>query len=93
MPVTEYLCIFHDGYAGRKAIGSLKFIAASCKVEIDESWNTDELCIVFSLKRPPEVISYRKDGKFYRVTERVWERREEEEVESVESSFLARRII
>ena len=93
MPVTEYLCIFHDGYAGRKAIGSLKFIAASCQVEIDESWNTDELCMVFSLKRPPEAISYRKDGKFYRVTERVWERREEEEVESAESSFLARRII
>ncbi len=93
MPVVEYLLIFHDGYAGRKALGSLKFIAASCQVEIDESWNIDELCMVFSLKNPPEAISYRKDGTFYRVTERVWEKREEEGIEPADSSFYARRIV
>ena len=72
-PVTEYLCLFHDGYAGQKALGTLKYISAQCGVTIQGTRTIEELCERLSASTPPSVISYRKDGQFHRVLERIWD--------------------
>jgi DNA repair protein RadD len=91
IPVTEYLCIYHDGYAGRKALGALRYIAANCRIELKENMSPEELCRVMTYAKAPDVISYRKEGKFFRVLERVWESTYEFNEEDMSSSFLDRR--
>ena len=72
-PITEYLCVNHEGYAGRKAIelflmlaqksGANKFKASSNDL--------DDVCDNINLNStPPESIEYKKDGKYYRVIDR-----------------------
>ena len=72
-PVTEYLCLFHEGYAGKKALGTLKYISARCGVSVDGTATTSELCERLSKSIPPREISYRKEGQFHRVLQRVWD--------------------
>jgi DNA repair protein RadD len=91
IPVTEYLCIYHDGYAGRKALGALRYIAANCRIEMKENMSPEELCRAMTYAKAPDVISYRKEGKFFRVLERVWESTFEFNEEDMSSSFLDRR--
>jgi len=77
-PVTEYLPVLHDGYAGERSMQQLLVMAghsgadlSKCaKMEISEG--LDYLAVQMSNSRPPDGIEYRMDGKFYRVLKRSW---------------------
>jgi DNA repair protein RadD len=80
-PVTEYLPVMHEGYAGDKA-GQQLFTMARNSGVVLSSWDTppfvgeDELeswSEIMNNAKPPAIIKYKMDGKFYRVIERKWE--------------------
>jgi DNA repair protein RadD len=74
-PVTEYLPITHEGYAGTKALNLLVSMAQSGGIMdgglVKES--LEEMAHAMNHHtKPPREIEYRKDGKFYRVIKRSW---------------------
>lgn len=71
-PVTEYLPILHEGYAGQRALATLAGIASGSGVLIPDS-GLSQLCDALNSGRLPSLIEYRKDGKFYRVVRREWD--------------------
>lgn len=81
-PVTEYLCVLHDGYAGEKArrlfLDIKKKSTNLVGVVTDANIITpdDDLIkyahILQSIGTPPSSIEYTKDGKFFRVMHRSW---------------------
>lgn len=79
-PVTEYLCIMHEGYAGQKAMLLLKIIANKSGVNqivYDKKYNVyvDEMSDIAKIMNdaiPPSEIEYKKEGKYYRVVDRRW---------------------
>lgn len=71
-PVTEYLPIFHDGYAGQKAMALLATIARQCVVDLSAVDGINQLCSALNASKPPSEIFYVKEGKFHRVKRRVW---------------------
>lgn len=72
-PVTEYLPILHDGYAGQKARRTLVEIADSAGETLPDGGALVELCDLLNSARHPAVIEYRMDGKFHRILNRSWE--------------------
>ena len=73
LPVTEYLPIFHDGYAGQKAMALLATISRQCGVDLSALNGVGELCSALNQSTHPASIEYSKDGKFYRVNRRLWD--------------------
>ena len=77
-PITEYLPVLHDGYAGQKAMQQLFAMANSSGAHLTEaahlegSEGLDYIAVQMSKSRPPTSIEYRMDGKFYRVLQRNW---------------------
>ncbi len=77
-PITEYLPVLHDGYAGQKAMQQLFTMANSCGANLAEAANMegerglDYLSVQMSNSKPPKSIEYRLDGKFHRVIKRSW---------------------
>jgi len=77
-PITEYLPVLHDGYAGQKAMRQLLTIANSSGAHLAEaahlegSAGLDYIAVQMSNSKPPTSIEYRMDGKFYRVLKRSW---------------------
>lgn len=71
-PVTEYLPILHEGYAGQRALATLAGIANGSGVSLPDS-GLSCLCGALNAGRLPSLIEYRKDGKFYRVVRREWD--------------------
>ncbi len=73
-PINEYLTICHDGYAGEKARISLVTIASSAGVPNVSSFEgtLEDLAYKMNESTPPGLISFRQDGKFYRVLRREW---------------------
>lgn len=71
VPVTEYLCVTHEGYAGQKARTLLGIIANKSKGHILDDLN--ETALVMTESVPPSEIEYKKEGKFYNVIDRRWE--------------------
>ena len=71
-PVTEYLPITHEGYAGQKALRLLGAISNQAKVDTNEAEGLEDLTWLLNAGAPPSAIKYRRDGKFHRVTERNW---------------------
>jgi DNA repair protein RadD len=77
-PITEYLPVLHDGYAGQKAMNQLFTIANSSGAQLSEVANLegseglDYLAAQMSISTPPSSIEYKLDGKFYRVIKRSW---------------------
>jgi DNA repair protein RadD len=74
-PITEYLPILHDGYAGQMALQKLIGIArsANCVNAVLYSKGHDIAIEINKQSTPPSMIEYRKDGKFFKVTRRKWE--------------------
>jgi DNA repair protein RadD len=74
-PINEYLTICHDGYAGDKARISLATIASSAGVPNVSSFKDtlEGLAYKMNESTPPASISFRQDGKFYRVLRREWQ--------------------
>jgi len=74
-PVTEYLPVTHDGYAGTKAINQLVIMAQSGGMMdggLAQATLPDMAHRMTHHVSPPQSIEYRKDGKFYRVIKRSW---------------------
>jgi len=74
-PITEYLPIMHEGYAGQRAMSQLLSIANSASI-VPGGLNVktmEEMVQNMNNATPPEWIEYRKDGKFFRVIKRSWE--------------------
>jgi DNA repair protein RadD len=68
-PVTEYFPIWHEGYAGEKAMRLLSRIMQDAGILKRQDDLKNEL-LHLNASAPPHQIEYRKDGKFYRVTAR-----------------------
>jgi DNA repair protein RadD len=77
-PITEYLPVLHDGYAGQRAMQQLFTMAASSGADLAEASTLqgdealDYMSVQMSNSAPPKLIEYRKDGKFFRVIKRNW---------------------
>jgi DNA repair protein RadD len=69
-PVSEYLTVTHDGYAGQKARTLLAIIANKSGGHVMD--NLSETALIMNESKPPEEIEYKKDGKYYRVIDRRW---------------------
>lgn len=69
--VREYLCLWHDGFAGMKAHRRLRELASGCHVPYEELQGDDASQRMESAY-PPAVIRYRMEGKYPRVVETVW---------------------
>lgn len=73
-PITEYLPIAHEGYAGQRAMSLLLSIANSASI-VPGGLNVPTMIdMVQNMNNatPPKMIEYRKDGKFFRVIKRSW---------------------
>jgi DNA repair protein RadD len=74
-PITEYLPIAHEGYAGQSAVQKLITIAERAQI-VRGGLNVPtmiEMAQNLNNSTPPSMIEYRKDGKFFKVTRRKWE--------------------
>jgi len=73
-PVTEYLPVLHEGYAGTKAMRQLYEYAMQAGI-VEGGLNVQNLQDMadnMSNANAPASIEYRKDGKFFRVLNRSW---------------------
>jgi DNA repair protein RadD len=78
-PVTEYLPVLHDGYAGERAMQTLFNMASASGAQLSDvahmnpSDGLEYLSAQMSKSNHPKMIEYRMDGKFHRVLKRSWE--------------------
>ena len=72
-PVTEYLTVTHEGFAGQRAISQLMRMARDAGVDTSQFAETlEEVAETMNNGKPPKLVEFRKDGKFYRVLRREW---------------------
>lgn len=71
-PITEYLPINHDGYAGQKALGVLVQMKTKSGAPNTADNSLDGIAQAMNDGTPPAKITYKKDGKFHRVLTREW---------------------
>lgn len=71
-PITEYLTIAHEGFAGKRAMQSLISMAENAKAFIAGVRDIDQLCDIMNQALYPKAIQYRKNGKFFEVINRAW---------------------
>ena len=78
-PITEYLPVLHEGYAGARAMQQLYTMAASAGADLSNAAHAqgdedglDYLARQMNDAKAPEQIEYRMDGKFHRVLKRSW---------------------
>jgi DNA repair protein RadD len=75
-PITEYLPVLNQGYAGNKAMQLLHDIAQRSNATLSGINGSAEPLIYLvqqmNQSTPPAMISYKRDGKFYKVVKRLW---------------------
>jgi len=71
-PITEYLPINHEGYAGQKALGVLVQMKGNSGARNSDVHSLDGIAQAMNDGAPPAKITYKQDGKFYRVLTREW---------------------
>ena len=71
-PITEYLPINHEGYAGQKALGVLVQMKDKSGAPNSDIHSLEGISSAMNKGIPPAKINYKKDGKFYRVLTREW---------------------
>lgn len=72
-PVTEYLAVTHDGYAGEKSRRLLAEIAHHAGVTLDYgAADLHQMAQQMTEGRPPATIEFRKDGKFFTIIKRQY---------------------
>lgn len=78
--VTEYVCLRHDGYAGRKAMQTLAEIADGCGLSLAPlaDASLEQLAFALGGSQAPSALEYQREGKFYRVISRDWSHQREE---------------
>jgi DNA repair protein RadD len=72
-PITEYLPINHTGYAGQKAIEALWIAKQNSNAPTAEDTSLDGIAASMNKGVSPTTITYKQDGKFYRVLTRSWQ--------------------
>ena len=73
LPVTEYLAVTHDGYAGEKSRRLLSDIAYKAGVVVGYvSSDLHEIAQRLTDGRPPVHIEFKREGKFFTVLKRTW---------------------
>jgi hypothetical protein len=75
-PVTEYLCVYHDGYAGQKAWTTVASIVQRCgqlPSGLLADGDVPALVEAMNAARHPTWIQYERDGNFDRITKRHWQ--------------------
>lgn len=72
-PVTEYLAVTHDGYAGEKSRRLLAEVAHLAGVVLDYGTaDLHEMAQELTEGRPPSAIEFKREGKFFAVLQRTW---------------------
>lgn len=72
-PVSEYICINHEGYAGHKAARTLAEIARAAGVDVSATIGTcAAIAGVMQAGKPPRMIEYKREGKYHRIIKREW---------------------
>ena len=73
-PITEYLPITHEGYAGQMALQKLVDMARNSQIEPGglSAKSLDEMAVNMNKTQPPSYIEFKRDGKFFRVMRRKW---------------------
>ncbi len=71
-PVTEYIAVMHEGYAGQKAIQTLLTMARRSRADLQSADDLEEAVKAMNSAKAPTVVEYRKEGKFFRVINREW---------------------
>jgi len=69
-PVTEYLTVLHEGYAGDKAMRLLSTLATNAGALLGNTLG--ESADALNDATPPTEVEFRKDGKFHRILKRNW---------------------
>ena len=73
LPVTEYLAVTHDGYAGEKSRRLLTDMAYKAGVALDYNVaDLHEMAQQLTEGEPPSHIEFKREGKFYTVLKRTW---------------------
>jgi DNA repair protein RadD len=72
-PITEYLPINHEGYAGQKALALLGEAKRQSHAPNTEESSLDGIADAMNKGVAPAIITYKQDGKFYRVLTRSWQ--------------------
>ena len=67
-PIPEYFCVYHEGFAGNKGRKALMEVCLSAGLTRQPD-KTEEL----ERARHPDRIKYVRDGKFFRVVDRIWD--------------------
>jgi len=73
--ITEYFPLTHEGYAGTTARQTVYVHARKAGVidDVKNAFDLDEICDSFNLNGiPPNEISYKKEGNYFKVTKRSW---------------------
>ena len=71
-PITEYLTVKHDGYAGKKAIKTLLEIATKTGVDVDVDLDINHVVKIMETTNPPVELTYKVVGKFHQILTRTW---------------------
>jgi DNA repair protein RadD len=75
-PITEYLPVLNQGYAGNKAMQLLHDIAQRSDATLSginqATTPLNYLVQQMNQSNPPTMIEYKRDGKFYIVVKRLW---------------------
>ena len=73
-PVTEYLAVCHDGYAGEKSRRLLAEIAHRASVDLDYGVSElHQMAQQMTEGQPPAQIEFKREGRFFTVLKRTWE--------------------
>ena len=72
-PVTEYLAVTHDGYAGEKSRRALAELAHCAGLHLDYALgDLHDLAQQMTDGRPPATIEFKREGKFFTIINRSW---------------------
>lgn len=72
-PVTEYLAVTHDGYAGEKSRRLLAEVAHKAGVVLDYGMaDLHEMAQILTEGQPPASIEFKRENKFFTVLKRTW---------------------
>ena len=72
-PVTEYLAVTHDGYAGERSRRLLAEVAHRAGVVLDYGTaELHEMAQALTEGQPPAAIEFKREGKFFTVLKRTW---------------------
>lgn len=72
VPITEYLVVLNQGYAGDKAQQMLIALATKSQASLMGANSLFLMVEAMNKSVPPSSIEFKKDGKFFRVINRSW---------------------